>query len=125
MTRTSVSEVKKIASFPSLTDSEIEAFIEDANVIVDDRMKGHASDAKLALLEKWLSAHLAKIRDRRVTESEVGDTAFTYEGEAGMGLEATQYGQQAVALDTTGRLEASPNYVKTVWDEGTGKPPEP
>lgn len=114
MARTTVEEVKNIAEFNTVTDSELHGFIQDANIIIDDRLKGNASDAKLTLIEKYLAAHLASIMEQRVEESEVGDTAFVYEGETGMGLEATKYGQQAKFLDPTNRLAALPHHIVTV-----------
>lgn len=114
MARTTVEEVKDIAEFNKVTDTELHGFIQDANIIIDDRLKGNASDAKLTLIEKYLAAHLASLKERRVSESEVGDTAFVYEGETGEGLKSTRYGATAIALDPTGRLNALPHHVVTV-----------
>ena len=81
-------------------------FITAAVLVVDH----HLGDAGLAVallfeIKRWYAAHLVAIRDPLVTEMKVGDTTAAYQrGKAGMGLESTQYGQQVLALDPTGRL---------------------
>lgn len=115
MARTSVSDIKDIIELDTLTDSQITAFMNDANQIVDNRLDGHTTDANLKLIEKWLSAHLCAMREQRVNRERVGPVTQEYEGgEYGRGLESTRYGQQAIALDPTGRLEAISRHTETV-----------
>lgn len=115
MTRTSPNEVEQIIEFDSLTTSEIQEFIDDANTIVTEKLAGHASDALLPIIEKWLSAHLAAMKEQRVQESSVGKSEIVYEGDAEMGLQRTRYGQQAMAIDDSGLLGAttSDNHYST------------
>lgn len=115
MARTSVDDIKDIIELDTLTDAQIAAFMNDANQIVTNRLAGHTTDANLKLIEKWLSAHLCSMREQRVQRARDGPITREYEGgEFGLGLEFTRYGQQAVALDPTGRLRATPRNIETV-----------
>lgn len=115
MARTSVSDIKDIIELDTLTDSQITAFMNDANQIVDNRLKGHTTDANLTLIEKWLAAHLCAMREQRVSEETVGPITMRYEGDDyGQGLESTRYGQTAIQLDPTGRLNVRRRHTETV-----------
>jgi len=65
---------------------------------------GTLGAAVLKEIERWLAAHFVAIRDKRTVSDKVGDSSHKYEGETGMGLDFTRYGQQAKLLDTTGTL---------------------
>ena len=74
---------------------------------------GVMSEAPLILLlgadlkkeiQRWLSAHFLSMYDQRVSSEKTGDASYTYEGQTGMGLDSTRYGQQAKILDITGTL---------------------
>jgi len=106
MARTTVEEVKKIID-TDLNDSIIEAFINDANLIITDVFSGNSelSSDQLASLEKWLTAHLiACTRELQPAQEGVKDAKITYQGKTGIGLDATLYGQQCKLIDTTGLL---------------------
>lgn len=81
-------------------------FITAANLIVDQHLLGHGlTDALLTEIERWLAAHLACTRDPRVAKEALdGEFNVTYEGQTGLGLNRTSYGQQVKVLDPTGRL---------------------
>jgi len=107
--RTNGADVKKIID-TTQTASEIEdAFIPPANLLVTQAL-GSNTDISSALkteIEKWLSAHFVAIRDPRIQQEKMGDATDTYRGTIGAnakGLEATYYGQQAIALDPTGSI---------------------
>lgn len=106
MTRVTPSEVRDI-SITSLTDVQIQAFIEAANqFIADAKLSSNGVTAgALTHIEKFLAAHLLSTRDQRV-ESETWATGerTKFQGQTGMGLDATHYGQAAKMLDTSGRL---------------------
>jgi len=62
------------------------------------------TDARLELIETWLSAHLYAIKDMRPSSESIGDVSINYQYKVGLYLEATMYGQQAMILDTFGNL---------------------
>lgn len=104
MARTSKTDVKDIYD-TDLSDTQLQAFIDDANVFVDEHLsnKGLSSNI-LTAIEKYLSAHLASARDQRAESKDVADASVTFQGESGMHLESTQYGQRAIDFDSTGTL---------------------
>lgn len=117
--RVDVDDVKDIID-TELTDAQINAFINAANAIVDNQLADTGQPAAtLALIEMWLAAHLLATRDQRVARETVADADYEYQGKTGMGLEATFYGQQALILDTSGRLEkgAAKRATFRVWSE--------
>ena len=63
------------------------------------------SDA-LTEIQNLLAAHfIASTRERQATsESIEGGASVTYTGDTGTGLASTTYGQQALAMDCSGRL---------------------
>ena len=104
--RVTTNEVKAIIE-TSLVD--LDPFITSANtfinaILADEISAGNISSALLSELEKWLAAHFVAIRDPQVKSEKLGDAQATYRGKEGMGLRATTYGQQALALDSTGLL---------------------
>ena len=104
--RVTSDEVKGIIG-TSLTD--LIPFIRTANAVVNDSLSidiaaGDVSATILKELELWLAAHFIAIRDPQVKSEKVGDAAVTYRGTDGKGLNATTYGQQAIAIDPTGQL---------------------
>ena len=105
--RTTATAVKLIIA-TSLTDDQINAFIQSANLLVTARCADQGlSDALLTEIETWLAAHLLSMRDMRVDSRSIGDVSFDYQGQTGFGLDATTYGQQVKLLDTSGRLASA------------------
>jgi len=102
--RTSVALVRDVIS-TVLADSQINAFINTAHMMVETRLGSKNLDnALLTQIETWLSAHLLSARDQRKKQTKVGDMQVTYQGETGMGLQSTIYGQQVLVLDPTGTM---------------------
>jgi len=94
-------EVKEIIE-TSITTTP---FITVANLIVTERLANEGlGDSLLKEIERWLAAHLVAIRDQRPQNERIGDANITYQGRSGLGLDATQYGQQVKILDTSGKL---------------------
>jgi len=56
------------------------------------------------LIVKVLAAHFLTMTEQQPKRVRSGDWSATYRGEDGMGLEASSYGQQAIALDCSGEL---------------------
>lgn len=88
----------------TLTASEIDPFLAAAQGIVTDLLEDDYEDARLTEIERWLAAHFAAIRDKRVSEEAVGTSQFKYEGKTGMNLDFTRYGQQVQILEHQGIL---------------------
>lgn len=95
-------------------------FIELASMTVDDHcLTSSYSDAKLEMIERWLSAHFYAIRDKRVQSESAGPVSETKESVVlGKGLNQTTFGQTAMLVDTKGNLAA---WNKAI-EEGRGTP---
>lgn len=90
----------------SLPDAQVEAYIGSANTYINSTLLGKGlSDALLAEIERWLSAHMIALTAERTTKKEEAGTAkVEYAGQFGKSFEATSYGQMVLALDTSGTL---------------------
>jgi hypothetical protein len=95
------------------TDIGLTPFINSANRLVTQLCapSGYDEDT-LTDIETWLAAHFYAVRDPR--ESQVGASGLTaqYGGRFDLGFDFTQYGQQAMRLDTAGNLAALNNRMK-------------
>jgi len=103
MARVTGAEVLAIID-TELTAIEVAPFITVANIIVTNQLTGEHSADLLKEIERWLAAHFVAIRDPRAKTEKTGDASTSYYGEAGKGFDHTPYGQQVLALDTTGIL---------------------
>lgn len=110
MPRTTPSAIADIISVEE--GDNLSPFIEAASAIVD-RVVATAKDEdgspyynepQLELIERWLAAHFYAIYSPRARVESVSSLRVMYEGETGLGLEHTRYGQQAMLLDTAGGL---------------------
>lgn len=98
----------------TLTAKQITPFLESANAIVTGKCAdGGYSTEVLELIERWLAAHLACALDPQIAEETAGAAKWKYEGQTGMGLKATRYGQNVMLLDYNGTL-AELNDIKGV-----------
>jgi hypothetical protein len=105
--RATVDQVKDVIS-TTLTDGQINAFINTAHRMVQNRLSGKGlSEETLGEIEVWLAAHFLSARDQRKKQVKADDVAVTYQGETGMGLQSTVYGQQAMILDPTNTLAST------------------
>ena len=98
------SDVQAICSVDSTVD--IQPFIVVASLFVDTHLAsvGHSA-AMLTEIERWLAAHFLCVQYPRFTEMGSAGERLRFEGGAsGEGLKSTRYGQQALALDTSGTL---------------------
>lgn len=103
-----------------VTDADVQAIMEDypdalapfiavATLLVDEELEplGVLSDSRLIEIERWLAAHFAATMTPLTTQAGAGSVSMALQRSSpGKGLQATQYGQQAIALDSTGRLKA-------------------
>lgn len=103
-TRTNPIDVKAIIN-TSVTNEQIYPYIEDANAMVNAVLGDEGlSDSLLTTIEKWLTAHFIAItKSRQPQYKKIGDGAESYP-KLGLKLDASTYGQTALAFDTSGRL---------------------
>lgn len=112
-TRIDASEVKEVFS-TSMTDAQVNAFINAAHqIVVDTLASAGLSEAALTQIELFLSAHLCSLYDPRMErESVAGEYSYGVQGKTGMALDATFYGQMAKMFDTSGLLSSQAASLK-------------
>ena len=93
----------------AIIDTDVEdllPFIAIADALVTDKLTGQGiGTAMLKEITRWLAAHFVAIRDPRVKQDKTAEASATFFlGKEGEGLKATPYGQQVLALDTSGTL---------------------
>lgn len=107
--RVTAHEVKEIIN-TSIADNVVKAsMITTANILITDTLSsvGH-STAILKLIELYLAAHFVAVTEEHgglISES-FGDAEQKYSDVYGESLNGTRYGQQALAIDTSGLLTA-------------------
>lgn len=116
MARTTDVLVKKVLApgrdYDTVNNPSLQPFIEAASSVVDDVVtcatrKGKTlTSTKLELIERWLAAHLYQMSDEGYTSRSTMSASGSFQGQTGMYLEATMYGQTAITLDPTGCLVA-------------------
>ena len=94
--------------FTEMEDPELTTWIGVAHSMVEQHLVGEGiPDTTLVQIEKMLAAHFASINDPVTKGGMIGNASFDYQGETGMHLDATRYGQAAKALDPTGLLASA------------------
>lgn len=104
---TTAAQVKIIIE-TSLSDTDVDAFIADAEALMESSGVNdatcHTADS-LDRVAKYLAAHLIGMRERQLTSEKEGDAEDKYGGMFGKTLEFTQYGQQVALFDCSGILK--------------------
>lgn len=111
----------------SLVDSDddvrLKPFITTANILTDDVSAEDSGNllsvSTLLEIEKYLAAHFYEHLDQALASEKTGDASGVYQGEWGLGLNGTKWGQTAMILDKTGYL-ASLNKGRRVVSIGWG-----
>jgi hypothetical protein len=105
--RVTPSDVKEIYN-TTLADVVIEPYIDVANDLVTEKLATDwFSDTRLAMIEKFLAAHLiVSTRDRQAVEEEIGEARVQYANVFKEGLKSTSYGQTVLMLDTSGTFNS-------------------
>jgi len=108
--------------------TSLAAFIDTATALVDEVVTCAAkrgitlSATLLELIERWLAAHFYAHADPLYTSRSTQGASGSFQGQTGMHLESTQYGQTAMVLDTSRCLAAinkGGSKIGAVW---LGKP---
>lgn len=120
--RTNPESVKAILANNYDQSIGLEPFIDSASSIVDwlesVDVDSELSATKLELIERWIAAHCYALTDQVPQTESKGKASATYQGQTGMALNATRYGQMALTLDITGRLAKlgkEHNRAKITW----------
>lgn len=118
MARTDSATVGKVIEVdPTLTAAVTQA-IAAATVIVDRvytraTAKGVTlSTDELLQIETYLAAHYYALRDPQYISKATDDASATFQGQTGMGLDSTFWGQMAKTLDVSGCLQEQANGIK-------------
>ena len=130
MSRASEDDLRAlVSSDPSLS---VSIFIDTASSLIDKvescDTANELSAKDLRLIETWLAAHFYAIRDQQYQAKTTEGASATFQGQTGMYLDSTQWGQQAITLDITQCLakinaEAKEGGKRTASLEWLGKPP--
>jgi hypothetical protein len=108
MARVTSAEVAAIIDYDTTGITDITPFITAANLLVTQVCTDSSLGTDLLKeIERWLAAHFVAVRDPKLTSQSAGGASDSYEtNKTGFGLKLTRYGQQAMALDTSGALMA-------------------
>lgn len=120
MARRTTSEL--VRALLGVGDSEdVSAYIDTATKLVDkvETCAGATlDDQHLELIERWLAAHFGSVTSaNRVKRKKIGDAELEYLDTKGqMGISSTFFGQQALAIDTSGCLtRLAVGEATSVW----------
>lgn len=99
----------RVAEIIQVTDSlSISPFIATATALTDwlvsQDSNGELSKSLLVQIETYLAAHFYSHRDQLYQSKSHGGASGSFQGQSGMMLKSTQYGQTAIVLDVTGNL---------------------
>jgi hypothetical protein len=110
-----IEEVRLICP-TTATDAQVQLCLDMAHVTVGTSLAGTSqSEQTLWAIELQLSAHYVCLIDPRAKDIGDGDTRVSLQrGQDGKGLESTQYGQAAIALDASGTLGSLGTRKRTV-----------
>jgi len=123
MPRTDEDEVQSLLGAQYYGSSSLTIFIGIANKLTT-RMntcavsKGYSFDSdELRYIEALLAAHAYGLSDQFVTSESTDGASATYQGQTGMGLQASKFGQTALIMDHSGCLKAltEGNRASAVW----------
>ena len=107
--RVTAGAVKEVVPTQIADSVVLTNFIDTANLFIDTHLAsaGH-TDEILAKIELYLAAHYVALTEEQggLTRSKLGDADESFANIYGQGLKATRFGQQALAIDTTGILNS-------------------
>lgn len=95
--------IELIDGVPSGTS--LTPFIAVANALVDEVCLDSGYDeARLTLIETWLSAHFYSVRNPQAKSEGVGPISESRDIQTDLQLQSSRWGQTAMILDTAGNL---------------------
>lgn len=110
-------DVKEIID-TDLTGARIHNFINFAVIVssvLANKLGACGGSTALGQIQLLLAAHFLTLYERTTkSESVAGEWSVTYAMQEGLGLNASLYGQQAIALDCSGTLSKSPAKRATI-----------
>jgi len=118
MPRTTATAVAKLIEWDQTLVPSLDPFIETANSVTTQACGAAGYDAPtLELIERWLSAHFYSTLDMKAAfehaSGQQGGVSTSYQYKVDIGLNATVYGQQAMRIDTKGKLAQIERTQKT------------
>ena len=106
--RVSPSAVKAVVPTKLADDVVLSNMIDTANIFVDTHLVPAAGHSNLILekIELYLSAHFVALTEEKggITRQKFGDADESFAQIYEAGFKSTRFGQQALALDTSGIL---------------------
>lgn len=127
--RTTVGKVRNILVSGKDYDgsTNLQPFIDTATLIVDRVSTldtgSVLSSSVLERMEAWIAAHLYCTPDRPYQSRGMGRTSSGFQGQTGMHLDSTYYGQNALLLDFNGDLKRLSEGRKKATAAWLGLPP--
>ena len=98
MSRAAPSDVKIVVD-TDLSDSDVQAFLDDASLIVDEFASALDGDgARSKAVEKYFAAELLASRDPRAESASAGGTRVDYQRKDGEGFFQSDHGEKADRL---------------------------
>lgn len=121
MARTTNTHVRAVIKVPA--DADLDRYISTATALVDHIVNNCEAasvlSAELLLeIETYLAAHYYALFDQKYRSKSTGRASATFQGQSGQGLSATDWGQQAIALDVSGCLAQIENLKDELKDQG-------
>lgn len=129
MVRSTTTNVRTILGNNYDGSTDLTAVLASASVLVDQvvacaaKKKISLSDDQLLQMETNLAAHLYARQDPFYQSRSTGGASGSFQGQTGMGLDATHYGQTAKMFDTSGCLSAIGKGNQVLQSLWLGKPP--
>lgn len=100
-------EVRQIFT-TDLSDASLQVFADAACDLVDEKLTDTGlSAARIKRVGLFLAAHLASSNSPATQSESIGGVSYTRQGQTGLGLDSTYYGQMAKTLDTSGKLSTA------------------
>ncbi len=102
-------EVKEVVNTKIDAGTILTNMVDTANVFIDTHLLSAGLPSEiLKKIELYLAAHFVALTEEQggITRSKMGDADESYANVYKPGFGATRFGQQALALDTTGILNS-------------------
>lgn len=118
-TRTTADLVQGILGdqYDNVRGMDLSPFVATSSALIDWVVSNDSESILITtlaeLVERWLAAHFYAHADQLLQSKSTGGASGSFQGQTGMVLSSTQYGQTAMALDVTGLLAQRSKEVET------------